>query len=111
MLDLFIHFKGQRKLLRCGWESPGVLNQGLEAEPGLEARGRPQGLEARPGLEARDRPQGPGGGGGRVWGPRSLLLLRKATRRCKFLHCKKRFAIFPSPAGKSQTKLSLAGKN
>ncbi len=26
------------------------------------------------------------------------------------LHCKNRLAIFPSPAGKSQTKLSLAGK-
>jgi hypothetical protein len=28
-----------------------------------------------------------------------------------FLHCKKRFAIFPSPAGMSLTKLSLAGNN
>jgi hypothetical protein len=27
------------------------------------------------------------------------------------VHCKKRFAIFPSPAGMSLTKLSLAGDN
>ncbi len=27
------------------------------------------------------------------------------------LHCKKRLAIFPSPAGMSLTKLSLGGKN
>jgi hypothetical protein len=26
-------------------------------------------------------------------------------------HCKKRFAIFPSPAGMSITELSLAGNN
>ncbi len=26
-----------------------------------------------------------------------------------YLHCKKRFAIFPSPAGMSLTKLSLGG--
>jgi hypothetical protein len=29
----------------------------------------------------------------------------------KKVHCKKRFAIFPSPAGMSLTKLSLAGNN
>jgi hypothetical protein len=28
-----------------------------------------------------------------------------------YLHCKKRVAIFPSPAGMSLTKLSLAGNN
>jgi hypothetical protein len=28
-----------------------------------------------------------------------------------FIHCKKRFAIFPFPARKSLTKLSLAGNN
>jgi hypothetical protein len=27
------------------------------------------------------------------------------------LHCKKRLAVFPSPAGMSLTKLSLAGNN
>jgi hypothetical protein len=27
------------------------------------------------------------------------------------MHCKKRLAIFPSPAGMSLTKLSLAGNN
>jgi len=27
------------------------------------------------------------------------------------LHCKKRLAVFPSPAGLSLTKLSLAGNN
>jgi hypothetical protein len=27
------------------------------------------------------------------------------------IHCKKRFAVFPSPSGMSQTKLSLAGNN
>jgi hypothetical protein len=27
------------------------------------------------------------------------------------LHCKKRFATFPSPVGMSLTKLSLGGKN
>jgi hypothetical protein len=27
------------------------------------------------------------------------------------IHCKKKFAIFPSPAGMSLTKLSLGGKN
>jgi hypothetical protein len=29
----------------------------------------------------------------------------------KVLHCKKRFVIFPSPAGMSLTKLSLGGNN
>ncbi len=29
----------------------------------------------------------------------------------KFLHCKKRLSIFPSPAGMSLTKLSVAGNN
>jgi hypothetical protein len=28
-----------------------------------------------------------------------------------FLHCNKRLAIFPSPAGMSLTKISLAGNN
>jgi hypothetical protein len=28
-----------------------------------------------------------------------------------FIHCKKILTIFPSPAGMSLTKLSLAGKN
>jgi hypothetical protein len=28
-----------------------------------------------------------------------------------YVHCKKRWAIFPSPAGMSLTKLFLAGKN
>ncbi len=36
-------------------------------------------------------------------------LYRGIIRKCKNLHCKKRFAIFPSPAGMSLTKLSLAG--
>jgi len=27
------------------------------------------------------------------------------------VHCKKRLAVFPSPGGMSQTKLSLAGNN
>jgi hypothetical protein len=37
-----------------------------------------------------------------------------AEVRCPFLellHCKKKLAIFPSPAGMSLTKLSLGGKN
>jgi hypothetical protein len=29
----------------------------------------------------------------------------------KDIHCKKRLAVFPSPAGMSLTKLSLAGNN
>ncbi len=28
-----------------------------------------------------------------------------------FIHCKKRLAVFPSPAGMSLTELSLAGNN
>ncbi len=32
-------------------------------------------------------------------------------RQVSTLHCKKRFVIFPSPAGLSLTKLSLAGNN
>jgi hypothetical protein len=38
--------------------------------------------------------------GGRCWSPPPLKL-----------HCKKKLAIFPSPAGMSLTKLSLGGKN
>ncbi len=30
---------------------------------------------------------------------------------CKDVHCKKRLAIFSSPAGMSLTKISLAGNN
>ena len=30
---------------------------------------------------------------------------------CKYVHCKKRLAVFLSPAGMSLTKLSLAGNN
>ncbi len=30
---------------------------------------------------------------------------------CLNVHCKKKLAIFPSPAGMSLTKLSLGGKN
>jgi hypothetical protein len=36
-------------------------------------------------------------------------LLVATFYRCDLLHCKKRFAIFPSPAGMSLTKLSLGG--
>jgi hypothetical protein len=36
-----------------------------------------------------------------------LLVIFNATS----IHCKKRFVIFPSPAGMSLTKLSLDGKN
>jgi hypothetical protein len=32
-------------------------------------------------------------------------------RPAQVLHCKKRFAIFPSPAGMSLTKLSLGGNS
>jgi hypothetical protein len=32
-------------------------------------------------------------------------------KRKSSVHCKKRFVIFPSPAGMSLTKLSLAGNN
>jgi len=36
---------------------------------------------------------------------------KKTRREVKVLHCKKRLAVFPSPAGMSLTKLSLAGNN
>ncbi len=37
---------------------------------------------------------------------------RTPARQSKhILHCKKRLAVFPSPAGVSLTKLSLAGNN
>jgi hypothetical protein len=32
-------------------------------------------------------------------------------RAAKEVHCQKRFAVFPSPAGMSLIKLSLAGNN
>jgi hypothetical protein len=35
----------------------------------------------------------------------------KGNEKRKQVHCKKRQLIFPSPAGMSQTKLSLAGNN
>jgi hypothetical protein len=35
----------------------------------------------------------------------------KNTPQVNTLHCKKRFSFFPSPAGMSLTKLSLAGNN
>jgi hypothetical protein len=35
----------------------------------------------------------------------------KDHERTGLLHCKKRFAIFPSPAGMPLTKLSLDGNN
>ncbi len=36
---------------------------------------------------------------------------RSIQQTCKYVHCKKRLAVFPSPAGMSLTKLSLAGNN
>jgi hypothetical protein len=47
------------------------------------------------------------------------VMLREVQLSCQrtlllsdfFLHCKKRFMTFPSPAGMSLTKLSLAGNN
>jgi hypothetical protein len=45
---------------------------------------------------------------------RSRLRRKNAGREDKegrAVHCKKRYAVFPSPAGMSLTKLSLAGKN
>ncbi len=46
------------------------------------------------GRRGNSRRRGGGGGGGRIW-------------HRYYLHCKKRLAIFPSPAGMSLTKLSL----
>jgi hypothetical protein len=37
--------------------------------------------------------------------------MRQGTTVDGKIHCKKRFAIFPSPAGMSLTKLSLDGNN
>ncbi len=37
--------------------------------------------------------------------------LMKSNFQTKILHCKKRLAVFPSPAGMSLTKLSLARNN
>jgi hypothetical protein len=50
------------------------------------------------------------GGGVRVrrLGTAPLLVTRHPARQ---VHCKKRFAIFLSPAGMSLTKYSLAGNN
>jgi hypothetical protein len=36
---------------------------------------------------------------------------KRTTAKVLGIHFKKRLAIFPSPAGMSQTKLSLAGNN
>jgi hypothetical protein len=42
----------------------------------------------------------------------ALFLLKRCSHPFPFyLHCKKSLSIFPSPAGMSMTKLSLAGKN
>ncbi len=42
----------------------------------------------------------------------STLLAAHHTSQAKYtVHCKKRLAVFPSPAGMSLTKLSLAGNN
>jgi hypothetical protein len=38
-------------------------------------------------------------------------IFRANTAIFKGVHCKKRLAIFPSPAGMSLTKISLAGNN
>jgi hypothetical protein len=40
-----------------------------------------------------------------------LCALRYVATSHYSIHCKKRLAIFPSPAGMSQTKLSLAWNN
>jgi hypothetical protein len=42
--------------------------------------------------------------------PKNRWDLIKVTQCRKFVHCKKRLAIFPSPVGMSLTKFSLAGK-
>jgi hypothetical protein len=45
---------------------------------------------------------------------KSTLVEVNVNRSCsniRNVHCKKRFAIFPTPAGISLTKLSLAGNN
>ena len=39
----------------------------------------------------------------------AVVLLGSKNKMCAALHCNKRLAIFPSPAGMSLTKLSLAG--
>ncbi len=39
------------------------------------------------------------------------LSLKSLYKSVHSLHCKKRLAVFPSPAGMSLTKLSLAGNN
>jgi hypothetical protein len=41
----------------------------------------------------------------------TLLVNNFRTQHKYLVHCKKRLAIFPSPAGMSLTKLSLAGNN
>jgi hypothetical protein len=41
----------------------------------------------------------------------SMLLAVERDKSCMSIHCKKSLTIFPSPAGMSLTKLSLAGNN
>jgi hypothetical protein len=41
----------------------------------------------------------------------SMLLAVERDKPFMSIHCKKSFTIFPSPAGMSLTKLSLAGNN
>jgi hypothetical protein len=40
-----------------------------------------------------------------------LFFVLQGRRSFRILHCKKRLAVFPSPAGMSLTKLSLGGNN
>jgi hypothetical protein len=49
-----------------------------------------------------------GGGGGRLSSSKGL---NRVLYVVTLVHCKKRLATFPSPAGMSLTKLSLRGNN
>jgi hypothetical protein len=42
---------------------------------------------------------------------RSQAIIQKKKKKHPYIHCKKRLAVFPSPAGMSLTKLSLAQTN
>jgi hypothetical protein len=69
-------------------------------------------LQVQKGKQQRPKMQ-PQGRKGKQQRPTMQLQSRKGKqqRPTMQLHCKKRLAIFPSPARMSLTKLSLAGKN
>jgi hypothetical protein len=54
---------------------------------------------------------GAGVGGGGDGAKHLTNLASHKMQKKRLLHCKKGFASFPSPAGKSLTKLSLARSN